>query len=255
MLFPESENIFSWPMKCVRRLVNQGYLKGEKPGFCDRTLYYVTLKGAKILRDHGMNEALGATKKIDSRTWEHDLMVTDVRIIFEKLLRFSGWISERKLRKELERKKVPDGIIFDGEEVKFVIEVERSLKKKKYYQKIFPQLCLREYRGENEIVLYIAENETDKRWLMKQAKGWERIFFTTIKAVLEMKYTLELENWEGYSFKLTRHCEGGVHFTKAPLEDHEDEMWREIYRAEKETREFEEESKRKESVKQKKGES
>ena len=242
MFFPETEKIFNWPMKCVRRLVLEGYLKAERPGFCDAKLYYVSPKGEKLLRSNGCSGGLGAVKRIDARNLEHDLLVTEIRIIFEKLLCLMGWKSERLLRKELQKQKVPDGMVCGPDGINFVIEVERTLKRKEYYEKNFRKMCITEFPSENELILYIMANETEKKRLMKLAKSWDRIFFTTTREVLEMKYTLTFENSQSESFKLNRYGEGGVHFNEAPLDQHEDPFWREVYRGEKERREFEQES-------------
>jgi len=201
MFFPGNQNVFNWPMKCVRKLAKEGYLCEEKPGFCKQTLYRVTTKGASLLRKHGLGKGLGAIEKIDTRTWEHDLWVTDVRILFYRTLGLKHWKAERLLKQEQEGK-VPDGIV-SFKDTDLVIEVERSLKKKRYYEKALLDTCIRQFRDE-EIILYITANETDKRWLIKQALGWARIYFATITDLTEMKDSVTFVNAEGRKFTLYR---------------------------------------------------
>lgn len=201
MFFPKNREVFNWPMKCVRKLVNEGLLYVEKPGFCKPALYRVTRKGAALLRQHDLSNGLGAIEKIDTRSWEHDLWVTDVRIIFFRRLGLKHWKAERVLKQENVKKKVPDGIVsFQGNDL--IIEVERTLKKKEYYEKTLMNTCTREYR--DETILYITANETDKRWLMKQAGGWVRIYFATITDLTEMKNSVTFFNAEGKKFILHR---------------------------------------------------
>ncbi|MBI4000013.1 MAG: replication-relaxation family protein [Candidatus Omnitrophica bacterium] len=134
MFFPENQEVFNWPMKCVRKLVNEGLLYAEKPGFCEHALYRVTRKGAALLKKHDLTNGLGAIEKIDTRSWEHDLWVTDVRIIFYRRLGLKHWKAERLLKQENVKKKVPDGIM-SFQDKDLIIEVERTLKKKEYYEK------------------------------------------------------------------------------------------------------------------------
>ncbi len=201
MFFPETGKVFNWPMKCVRKLVHERLLVAEKPGFCKHTLYRVTTKGASLLRKHGLGGGLRAIERIDTRTWEHDLWVTDVRIIFYRILGLKHWRAERLLKQEQEGK-VPDGIV-SYSNTDLVIEVERSLKKKRYYEKTLLDTSIRQFRDE-ESILYITADERDMRWLMKQAKGWVRIYFATISDLTGMKDSVTFENAEGKKFTLYR---------------------------------------------------
>jgi hypothetical protein len=164
MFFPGNDKVFNWPMKCVRKLVREGLLVAEKPGFCDRALYRVTRKGAALLKKHGLGKGLGAIKRIDTRTWKHDLWVTEVRIIFSRMLGLKRWTPERVLKQVNVKKKVPDGIV-SFQDKDLVIEVERTLKKKDYYRKTLQNTCIWQFSNE-ERILYLMADETDKRWLM-----------------------------------------------------------------------------------------
>lgn len=202
MFFPGNNKVFNWPMKCVRKLVNERLLTAEKPGFCEQALYRVTRKGAALLRSWGVGHGLKAIDQIDTRCWEHDLWVTDVRIIFFRNLGLKRWKAERLLKQENVKKKVPDGIVPFGD-TDLVIEVERTLKKKEYYRKMLLDTCIRQFKDE-EIILYITADESDKRWLIQQAKGWVRIYFAAIDDLREMTDCVIFKNAEGKEIKLLR---------------------------------------------------
>ena len=200
MFFPENREVFNWPMKCVRKLVNDKLLYVEKPGFCKPALYRVTRKGAALLRSHDLAKGLGAIEKIDTKSWEHDLWVTDVRIVFHRKLGLGHWKAERVLKQESVKQKVPDGVV-SLKDTDLIVEVERTLKKKEYYEKTFLDSSIRQFR-ENEIIFYIMANDTDKRWLTKQAGGWERIYFATLEDLTEMKDSVSFVNVAGKEFLL-----------------------------------------------------
>ena len=238
MFFPESEDIFQRPMKRVRILVGAGYLRTEILKITGQRLYVVTPKGVELLKKHGLSGGLRAVKEIDHRSFEHDQSVTDVRIVFERLLTIKDWIPERVLKKSHARKKVPDGIVtYHG--VQYVIEVERSLKNKRTYERILMNACITDYP--EAVILYIMENKTDKEWLMRQAEGWERIYFTTLKELLKMEWVVEFENAKGW-IEFGREDQGGVHFNDPEIEVMDgDDGLEDIYKAEEEYRRFEEE--------------
>ena len=218
MFFSESPNEFDWPMKCVRKLVNTGLLCGVRPHFSSQVLYVVTLRGAALLRKHNLSSGLRAVKAIDERNFEHDEWVTEVRITFEKLLGFTNWIPERVLKKKNVRKKVPDGLATHENGVfvdPYVIEVERTLKNKRAYGKIFLNTCNTDYPKID--ILYIAANETDKTWLMKQAEGWRNIYFTTMNELLQMNWRVRFES-KSFVFKFERQEQGGVQFNTPEVE-------------------------------------
>ncbi len=232
MFFSESPNEFDWPMKCVRKLVNAGLLRGVRPHFSSQVLYVVTLRGAALLKKHNLSSGLRAIKEIDERNFEHDGWVTDVRIIFEKLLGFTNWIPERVLKKKNVRRKVPDGIAtYDDHE--HVIEVERTLKNKRAYEKIFLNTCITDYP--NADILYIVANETDKTWLMKQAEGWQNIYFTTMNELLQMNWGVRFKS-KGLVFKFERQEQGGVHFNipEEEVTDENDAFFEECREADRE---------------------
>jgi len=135
-----------------------------------------------------------------------------VRIIFERLFRIPDWIPERVLKKESFRKKVPDGIL-DDFDLRLIIEVERTLKNKAYYERVLKNTCEKDYR--EDTILYIMERESDKQWLMKQAKAWEPIFFITMEELVQMREGVAILNAEGRDIDLPRVHQGGALFNLA----------------------------------------
>ena len=219
MFFPESRNILQVPMKRVRTLVKADLLKAVTLRVDAKRLYVATSRGVSLLRQKNLSGGLGALKELNDKTWEHDATVTDVRIIFEKLLKFKNWTPERVLKSANVRKKVPDGIVWN-EEHRFMVEVELTLKNKRYYERAFDDMCIKHYPEGN--ILYIAGKESDKNWLMEQAGGWKRIYFTTMEKLDPMYYGVRLLNASGDKINLERlECGGALFFD--PYEKHDDD--------------------------------
>ena len=215
--FPESQNMFQVPMKRVRLLVKAGLLKAEILRVDQKRLYMTTARGLGCLKRKGLSGGLGVVKELNVNTWEHDEWVTDIRLHFEQELGFGNWISERILKKGNIRKKVPDGM-FPHDLCPFLIEAERHIKNKRYYEKVFSEMCIKHCR--EGLTLYIIEKESEKEWLMKEARGWNRIYFSTMKDFMQ--------NWEQGAFenfersKLVFDGDGNAHleegcFNKAGL--------------------------------------
>jgi len=208
MFFPSSENVLQVPMKRVRILVNAGFLKSVKLRVNEKRLYVATSEAVSLLRSRRLSGGLGPIKELNDKTWEHDEKVTDIRIIFEKLFGFPNWTSERILEQKNVGKKVPDGIAWDKQD-QFIIEVERHLKNKRYYERVFFQM-FQEYQ--KNTVLYILENESDLKWLMAQAKDWDMIYFSTLKDFEEIDYGISFKNAAGKEIYWERMGRGGALF-------------------------------------------
>jgi len=213
MFFSDSRNIFHRPVKRVCELVHAGLLRAEQLRVCEKKLYVTTRAGVKLLKQNGLGSGLRAVDGLDARTLEHDELVTDVRIIFDRLLGLSEWAPERVLKQKAVHKKVPDGIVaYQGQSL--VIEVERTLKSKKCYEKLFYSYYTRNY-GE-ERILYVMSSKTDMKWLMNEAKIFEQILFATIEYLNYMPEgcAVFVSASHGYlEFRLEGF--GGVHFKDA----------------------------------------
>lgn len=225
MFFDKSRNILQVPMKKVRQLVNAGYLKTVRLRIGEKRLYVTTKQGARHLKEKKLSSRLRAVKKVNGKTWEHEEMVTEVRIVFQKLLGFTEWIPERVLKKKNIGKKVPDAVASNGSE-RFVIEAEASLKNKRRYERIFTDLYVQ--YGQEDAILYIMKDETEMKWLMNLAKDWERIYFTTLAEITKVYYGVKFTNAKGEVLYLPRLHKGGVLFFDPDEEtDDESEEFRE----------------------------
>jgi len=231
MFFPKSRDIYHRPMKRVCELVSAGYLRPVRTKVSDKRLYMTTSEGVKLLKKQILSGGLRAVRDIDYRTFEHDEWVTDVRIAFERLLNLKGWVCERQLKKTSAKAKVPDGII-PGKNGDLVIEVEKTLKKKCYYERIFLEVYSR-YRHE-DVILYVMASETDKKWLMGKARSWERIYFVTMQDITEMGLELVCENATVLDIELPREYQGGVHFNQPDVPEVSEEGLEEFYEGQRE---------------------
>ena len=203
-------------MKRVRTLVKADLLKAVTLRVDAKRLYVATSRGVSLLRQKNLSGGLGALKELNDKTWEHDATVTDVRIIFEKLLEFKKWTPERVLKSANVRQKVPDGIVWN-ERHRFIVEVELTLKNKRYYERAFDDMCIKHYPAGN--ILYIAGKESDKNWLMEQASSWKRIYFATMESFEPMRYGVLLLNSYDHRIYLERHALGGSLFFDPREED------------------------------------
>lgn len=214
MFFPESQDIMHRPMKRVRALVDAGYLKAHILNILGRRLYTVTPEGGKLLKQHQLMDRLRTVEGIETGSLSHDLLVTDVRITFQCLIGVKKWISERTLKREKQHGKVPDAImIHDG--MRYIVEVERTLKSKRIYERTLTNMCITDYP--DAVILYLLGTESDKAWLMKHAESWERIYFTTLKAFLDIGPSAQFENGKGHVIEFDRVYQGGPHFNDRDL--------------------------------------
>ncbi len=228
MFFPKSRDIFHRPAKRVCDLVNEGLLKAEQLRVCEKKLYVTTKAGVKLLKKKGLHSGLEAVNGLDTRTLEHDEMVTEVRIIFDRLLGTSEWTPERILKQKAVRAKVPDGMV-KYFVTNFAVEIERTLKNKRYYEKIFYS----EYTRQEGVhgILYIMNSESDMKWLMNQAKDFDQIYFTTMEDLNRMPYSAApFENASHDLIEMRLDGPGCVHFT---------DLWEEPYYDDDEHYEFE----------------
>lgn len=235
VFWPESKNIYKRPLTRVNQLMASGFLRAEKVRIGEPTLYLLTGRGLKYLKAENLANGLPLVENVDWDNYEHDLWVTDVRIIFEKL--GFQWTPERNLKKTSSRRKVPDGIARKDSYL-FLIEVERSEKARERYETLFFEQSRQASEG---IILYIVKDQRMMASLRKQAQGWPRIYFTTIE---------ELRCREEWALFLNAHGEELVLGELLdPEEDGDwDESLDEFREADQEYRKFQEEAKDKDEL-------
>jgi len=189
--FPESRNIYKVPARRVNLLMKQGYLKALKPRVGHETLYLSTPKGEKYVRSIGFAVVLRAVKGVDLKTYEHDVWVTDVRIVMEKAS--FRWTSERALKKGARRGKVPDGMIMSrGRRYSFLVEVERTLKNKRYYERMFLNNWMH-YKNKQG-TLFLVARRTMIPWFKELRSCEESFYFATIHDLFDCGVHTEFTN-------------------------------------------------------------
>ena len=225
--FPESLSIYKVPARRVNLLMRQGYLRAVKPRVGHDTLYLTTAKGVKHLKSLNLSNGLRPLDGVDLKIYEHDVWVTDARIVLE---RSPGliWTSERVLKSKTERRKVPDGLADDGRKHSFVIEIERTLKSKRYYERVLIDTWVK-----NEGIsafLYLVERKSMIEWFKKLGHCPECFYFATMEELLKREGETAFVNKKNNTLVLNEYLEFD--------EDFVDE-YDEIHKAEAEFRRFE----------------
>lgn len=129
----------------------------------------------------------------DIRTLSHDLLVTDIRFLFEKIGFGSSWVSERVWRMGRSvRLWAPDAVVTIGGDP-FALEVECAQKEGRRYEEIFAR-----YQEEPEIVgsLYVTTEDLLEALLLK-ARNFPRIYFITLTTLFNQKESASFRNSEG----------------------------------------------------------
>ncbi len=239
--FPESLSMYKVPARRVNLLMRQGYLRAVKPRVGHDTLYLTTAKGVKHLRNLDLSNGLRPLDGVDLKIYEHDVWVTDARIVLE---RSPGliWASERVLKSKTERRKVPDGLADDGRKHSFVIEIERTLKSKRYYDRVLIDTWVK-----NEGIsafLYLVERKSMIEWFKKLEHCPECFYFATMEELLRREGETTFVNKKNGTLVLNNYLEFD--------EDFVDE-YDEIHKAAAEFRRFEKEEFYKQRYKRYKG--
>ena len=129
----------------------------------------------------------------DLRTISHDLLVTDIRFLFERIGFGSLWTSERMWRMGRSvRLWAPDAVVQVGEE-SFALEVECVQKMDQRYNEIFSR-----YQEDFEIAacLYVAE-ESLLTGLMERARDFPKIYFTSQADLFARREKAAFKNSKG----------------------------------------------------------
>ncbi|HOG24000.1 MAG TPA: hypothetical protein PK590_05060 [Candidatus Omnitrophota bacterium] len=207
--FPESLSMYKVPARRVNLLMRQGYLKAVKPRVGHDTLYLTTAQGVKHLRSLDLSNGLRPLDGVDLKIYEHDVWVTDARIVLE---RSPGliWTPERVLKHKTERRKVPDGLADDGRENSFVIEIERTLKSKRYYDRVLIDTWVK-----NEGIsafLYLVGKKSMVEWFKKLECCPECFYFATMEDLLRREGNTLFVNKKNSTLILNEHVESDEDF-------------------------------------------
>jgi len=144
--------------------------------------------------------------KPDPRTVFHDLAVTDIRFLFQRLGFGSSWTSERVWRMGRSiRLWAPDAVIEVGGDA-FALEVERVQKETDRYEDIF-----RRYQQDPEIAacLYLTTASLFDL-LLKQAGDYPRIYFAVLRELFEKKEKTVFRNAQGSMLEIEENLEANL---------------------------------------------
>ncbi|MFH0984435.1 MAG: hypothetical protein V1882_02745 [Candidatus Omnitrophota bacterium] len=201
--FPESGNVYKVPARRVNLLMKHGYLRAVKPRVSHETLYLTTSSGVKYLKSLNLSSGLRPLRNVDLKTYEHDVWVTEVRIIMEEA--WFEWTSERVLRKEAKRQKVPDGMIFSGDRYSFLVEVERTLKNKRYYERMFHNNWM--HYKDNNGTLFIVGKRTMIQWFQNFEHCERFFYFASISDLFDRKIETEFSDKDSDKIIPYRYCD------------------------------------------------
>jgi len=161
-------------------LQREGCLKRCKSGIYRNLMYLVTASGLKVLRVSGRDRGLSENVDLDYASYKHDVVVTDIRIMFHKW-GYRDWASERIVAKHNNLRRVPDGVIYQGDKC-FAIEYESTQKSKKRYEDIFL-----EYELERQIdkVIYVVDTLALFKKLCTMAGSYKKPRFVQFQHLQE----------------------------------------------------------------------
>ncbi len=188
--FPKSRSIYKVPARRVNLLMKHGYLRAIKPRVGHETLYLTTARGVSHLKSQELSSGLRTVENVDLKTYDHDVWVTDVRIIMEQAP--FDWTSERILRKRAERCKVPDGVLTSADHHSFFVEVERTLKNKHYYERMFLNHW-KQYKNKKG-TLFLVAKQSMIPWFKKLTRCDDNFYFATIHDLFDRGTDTEFAN-------------------------------------------------------------
>ena len=182
----------------LRKLKRFGYLNAVRLWFREPESYLLGEAGVEVLRENGscignlgFPIVAGRTfpspqTKIEPAAYEHDIKVTQVRFLFERLRFCRDWHSEKLLRMGTAgERKVPDGF-FTHNGKGIAVEIELSAKKAETYRKIF-----RVYDKDQKItdIFYICGDDTIFQKIKTLSFGTtlKHYWFVTFRNLMESK--------------------------------------------------------------------
>lgn len=176
-----------WAIRRLQQLEKAQLVKSVH-SFSERRRYFIaTLKAYRAVTDR---KPMGFVSKplqtIDLKTFLHDKMVLESRIILENQRAATCWVSDRKLRSSAElagglsKKYIPDGI-YTEDNIKTAIEIEIAVKSKVRYQdkiKKYVQLMRSQDVKHKTFdrVLFVCAKDNIFEFLSKETKIYGDLF-------------------------------------------------------------------------------
>ena len=162
--------------KRLKELEKVGYLKTNKTGVFQDAVYMVRGEGVRQVRAFNQDQGLGELGDVGYSNYRHDLVVTDIRIMFHGL-GYRQWLSERVLSRRSDLRRIPDGMVFNNDR-RLVVEYELSQKSKRRYRNIFYN-----YELDNHVkkVLYIVNTPELIEKVFREASGCTKLHFVCLE--------------------------------------------------------------------------
>ena len=184
----------------VERLIDEGYLRKEYTGRKKLHLYFSTEKAVRELETRTLDSGIPIfeMKPHYERTIDHDLNVTNIRIVLREL-GFHQWMSERIIWEREHLYNRPDGILtIRGRKV--AIEFENGLtKSKKRYQEMLEFYSTHDgYR----LLFLIIKGDT-RDWLLELKYDARKIWMCGYKELMDQREKTLFENKRS-TFELSR---------------------------------------------------
>lgn len=180
----------------VEQLVQAGYLRKQKSERRKNlNLYFATEKSHEVLKERGFESGIPLyvpTKGFEFHL-DHDLKVTNIRVLFREL-GLASWTSERVIRERDHLKRIPDGVL-NVEGKKIAIEFENYLTKgMKRYEQMYNYY---DRHKEYFLVLMVVDANL-KDWLIRLLKyDCEQVWFVTYKDLFKCRDKVLFENAAG----------------------------------------------------------
>lgn len=176
----------------VWKLRRFGWIEKFRAVFAGRQLYVATKAAYKFFCEQSA-DVPQPFEMPDFRTVEHDLLVTDIRFLFERIGFGTPWISERVWRMGSPASEwAPDAVIhIDGDP--YALEVECTQKTDARYHQIFWRY---NYDRDTAGCLYATEKNLLNA-LLERAKDFTNIYFTSTADLFEKKEKAVFTNAAG----------------------------------------------------------
>ena len=195
----------------VWKLRRFGWIEKFRAVFASRQLYVATKAAYKFFCEQSV-EVPVPFEMPDFRTVSHDLLVTDIRFLFERIGFGRSWVSERVWRMGRSAGHwAPDAVIhIEGDP--YALEVECVQKTDDRYRDIFWR-----YEEDRETVacLYVAD-ESFLKSLLEQAKDFKHIYFTSTAELFEKKEKAVFTNAGGMYITIEENLEKNLNQSDPP---------------------------------------
>lgn len=174
----------------LQLLEENSFLLSTKNFESAEKLYLLSAKGYYLLlRTNRIHNTMAfPVRKIDSRTYAHDLKLIQIRQRLESDKKINKWVSERSLKSEaeylpLQKQSIsPDALIVDAVGNKYALELELTLKSKnRYKEKIKNIVDYLRNTPDNEKsfikVIYLVDKKSIKSCLFSEILIYKRYFY------------------------------------------------------------------------------